>query len=1309
MNDGSLNSQESFEVAFLPLDEVPVTAIPVIAPIANQAVLEDTPITIAVTVSDADTDPALLTVAGHSDNPALVPAGNISFSGSGASRTLTIVPATNEFGTARIFLTVSDGVNQGRGNFLLTVNPVNDFPTVDPLPDIAMDSREADRLVSVTGITAGAPNEYSTLNFTATSSVPAMVQTKNFHYTSPQSYADFKINPADKALGIYPITLVVWENSPASNNLVLQSFDLYVRDRNNSAPTIALLPNQIIAEDTSTGPIPFTVGDTESAANTLICTGKSSNPALVPNGNIVFGGSGASRTVTVTPLPHQFGRATITVLVVDPGFGMTSTTFLLTVTPVNSAPFISNLVDRTVMENEATATLPFTVGDTETSADRLVVSATSSNPTLVPAANIQLGGTGASRALRVQPVSQQSGSATITVTVSDGVATAQDSFVLTVTPVEDAPAISSIADQTTDEDTPTAPIAFVVSDFETPAANLALSAFSSDAGLVPAANIVFGGSGSSRTVTVTPAPDQSGNVQLTITVTDEDGMSASSSFVLTVNPINDPPTLDPLADLELNVGAGEQTIALTGISSGGASEAQILTVAVVSSNPSLTSPPTVEYAPGDTSGTLRFTPAPDAEGTAVLTVTVNDGQAANHSISQIFSVTISQLVAISDVGNQVMDEDAIGTIPFTVNNGMGNPDDLTVTAVASNPNLLAATQIVLGGSGADRTLTLAPAHNQYGYTTLTLTATDLNGYSASRSFLLLVNPLNDAPTLDPIPDLGLAEDAGQQIVQLTGIGSGASNENQPLVVRAVSSNPALVPHPTVNYTSPNAFGFLTFVPAADVTGTATITVTVNDLQSQNNLTAVQFEVTVTGENDPPVISEIVDQVTSEDTVKVVAFNVHDSDNAATDLTVAAVSVNTELVPNANLTITGTDANRFLQITPAPNQTGTAAIAVTVTDPAGATASAQFNLTVEANGDLPVISAIPDQTIAEDAVAGPLDFTVSDVETATENLVLTGHSLNPRLVPDENIVFGGVGGSRTVTVTPAADESGSTLITVTVTDESGSAASSSFLLTVSPVNDPPTIEGPTDQTMDEDTTAVVEFTVNDSETPAEVLLVTVTSSNPSLVPEPQLVLGGTGALRTVSISPLPDQFGSATITLTVKDAAGTTAQASFALTVNNRSDLPLIVTQPQAQTTTLGGTATFTVTATGAANLQYQWRHQGVELPGQTAATLVLNNVQAGDAGEYSVIVTSVEGSVTSDSAQLLILVRPELVQITHAANTTQVSFTTETGHAYTVEYTTSLTNPVWTPLSSGVASSQLMSVTDPEAVETTRFYRVRAD
>src|SRR5438094_8684824 len=97
------------------------------------------------------------------------------------------------------------------------------------------------------------------------------------------------------------------------------------------------------------------------------------------------------------------------------------------------------------------------------------------------------------------PAANQSGTARITITVADPEgASASSSFLLTVNPVNDPPTISRIADQSTDEDMPTAAIPFAIGDAETTPGSLTVSGHSSSQELVPDANIVFSGSGANR-------------------------------------------------------------------------------------------------------------------------------------------------------------------------------------------------------------------------------------------------------------------------------------------------------------------------------------------------------------------------------------------------------------------------------------------------------------------------------------------------------------------------------------------------------------------------------------------------------------------------------------------------------------------------------------------------------------------------------------------------------------------------------------------------------------------------------------------
>ncbi len=77
--------------------------------------------------------------------------------------------------------------------------------------------------------------------------------------------------------------------------------------------------------------------------------------------------------------------------------------------------------------------------------------------------------------------------------------------------------------------------------------------------------------------------------------------------------------------------------------------------------------------------------------------------------------------------------------------------------------------------------------------------------------------------------------------------------------------------------------------------------------------------------------------------------------------------------------------------------------------------------------------------------GAIAFVINDAETTPGNLVVTASSSNQTLLPDANITLGGSGADRSVSITPAAQQSGSAVVTVTVADSDGESVSESFNL------------------------------------------------------------------------------------------------------------------------------------------------------------------------------------------------------------------------------------------------------------------------
>jgi hypothetical protein len=108
---------------------------------------------------------------------------------------------------------------------------------------------------------------------------------------------------------------------------------MYSKRFGTAPPTISALTNRTIQVNSSTGPVAFSVGDDTTAAGSLTVSAGSSNMNLVPAVNFVFGGSGANRTVTVTPQAGWAGEADITITVTDGSGARGFATFSLTVLP----------------------------------------------------------------------------------------------------------------------------------------------------------------------------------------------------------------------------------------------------------------------------------------------------------------------------------------------------------------------------------------------------------------------------------------------------------------------------------------------------------------------------------------------------------------------------------------------------------------------------------------------------------------------------------------------------------------------------------------------------------------------------------------------------------------------------------------------------------------------------------------------------------------------------------------------------------------------------------------------------------------
>lgn len=731
----------------------------------------------------------------------------------------------------------------------------------------------------------------------------------------------------------------------------------------------------------------------------------------------------ANGTLTFTPATGASGTATVTVIAQDTGGtangGVNQSaaqTFTITINAgVNAPPTIAVIGNVTIDEDATLQTVNLSgisAGGTES--QPLIVTAVSSNPAIVPNPSVNYTSPNATGSLSFTPVANQSGTVTITVTVSDpglngtpgdsddGVATR--TFDVSVNPINDRPTFTAANPPAVNEDAPAQSITGWVTAFNPgpnesgqTVLNYTVTNVSNPSLFSAAPSIATNG-----TLTYTPAANAHGTATFDVTVTDNGGTAGGGvatslvqTFTITVNSVNDVPSFTVSTPPAVNEDAPAQTIAgfMTGISAGPSNEStQTLTFnltgntnsSLFSAGPSIAS-----------DGTLTYTPAPNASGSATITVTLSDNGGVDTSGSQTFTITVN---SVNDAPSFTKGADQ--TIPF---NSPAQTVTGWATAISAGPtdeagqsltftitgNTNAALFAVAPAIAANGTLTYTPAAGQQGTATITVQLTDGGGtangglnVSGTQTFVITIEPpINLPPTLNPISPLTISEDAPLQTVNLSGITAGGS-EVQDLQVTVSSSNPSLIPAPAVSYTTPAATGTLTFTPTANASGSSTITVTVRDAglnltlgDGDDGVTTRTFDVNVTPVNDPPVASD-----TTLSTLEGVALTANFS---ASDIDSSTLIFSISMPPVLGSISGFNPTNGAFTYTPAPGATGLEIINFTVSD---GTSSDSGQLRINILPQTPVVTSTGGN-INVDGTSGR-DFIIVSPLSSTQALVRT---------------------------------------------------------------------------------------------------------------------------------------------------------------------------------------------------------------------------------------------------------------------------------------------------------------------------------
>ena len=333
-SDGS-SSTASFAIAIGDVDEYDVTPV-ADGNAAADAVVENaavgTLVGITATASDADSTTNQITYSLDSD------AGG-RFAIDSLTGVVTVAGAIDYEATSSLGITVraasADGSAQTRV-FTIAVSNVSDVP-VGAISDVDVAVNQAPEDAAV-GTTVG---------FTARATDPETADTVSYSLDDSAG-GRFAVDPLT---GVVKVAGALDHEAAASHVIVVRatssdaSFStaavtILVGDV-NELPTLTAIPDQAITEDGTTGPLTFTIGDPETAPGSLVVTASSSDTALIPGGNLVLGGSGANRTVTVTPASDAYGAPVTITLSVSDGVNLVQQTFTVTIAPVADTPTVT--------------------------------------------------------------------------------------------------------------------------------------------------------------------------------------------------------------------------------------------------------------------------------------------------------------------------------------------------------------------------------------------------------------------------------------------------------------------------------------------------------------------------------------------------------------------------------------------------------------------------------------------------------------------------------------------------------------------------------------------------------------------------------------------------------------------------------------------------------------------------------------------------------------------------------------------------------------------------------------------------------
>ncbi|MGB1249478.1 MAG: Ig-like domain-containing protein [Candidatus Promineifilaceae bacterium] len=919
---------------------------------------EDVTYTLLLTVTDDLSSTLALSVDSGALSTMLTPAnGMVNASGVLTAALLVTPVEANGLGTYPITITVSDdeaSPNVVSETLMITINEVNITPTVGVITDQSVSEGS---LLSIPIVALDEDWPASVLTVTVLPALPAgamlITSTNTITWTPSESQG------APVPLS-YPLTVVVSDGQLSAS----EAFTIYVGEVNET-PTISTLSNMLITESV---PLAFTMvaTDTDIPAQPLTFTMSSqptSTATIDPNSGLF----------NWTPTEAEGGTAYTVEIFVTDGALTSSTNAVITVVETNEAPTLM-LVDQSISETvQLSVTLNGADADfPDNTLLYTIVASTTASAELD--ANTGL--------FQWTPTEAEGGQQfSVTVSVSDTIASATDTFTITVVEVNSAPMFDPIVAQQVSE-TQQLTFTLTVTDTDDPP-NTPLTM--TLASITPTAVSTPSFDGSTGVFDWTP-DELDGSQQFTATFEVTDGH------------------LTGTIDVAIDVLESYVTPTLAVIPPQSVTETMLLSFALGVTDPDLPND-VLSYMVASnvatsaeisaTTGVFSWTPS-DAFGGSIVTFTVTVMDSAGLTATQSFTVTVI------DVSLPPVLAPATVQITETVQLNFVVPgSDADVPADVLTYTLVASTTASAEFDPATHTFTWTPTEVDGGLSyTATFSLSD-GTYTVTETYAIQVIETNLAPAFLPVASQQISE-----MVQLT-FTLGVTDADIPMNTLSISMGNNAPAGATVNAST----GLFSWTPSeADGPGSIVVTFIVSD----GSLTStVDVPITILETNQPPVIPPVLYFEIPETVPFTTVLSASDGDIPTDTLTYRVVSY---LPPNA------TFISDTLSWTPSETFGGrTLAMIVEVTDGTSIVMTT-LHFTVTEVNTAPVITSVPLQRVAPQS-----------------SLQLTVQATDSDLSPD-TLVYSLVNPPAGAVIDPSTGlfswpnvMTGTTVITVQVTD------------------------------------------------------------------------------------------------------------------------------------------------------------------------------------------------------------------------------------------------------------------------------------